>query len=161
MSNYSAFFYGSLMSKTVLLRVLCGANVTEQDKTLKLNSIRLFSASLKGYTRSSLKGEDYPAMTYTGNPDDTVDGVICQCLTQKDIEALDVFEGDWYKRIPVKVFSATDKKDAIDTETYLYVGDTELLTGAEWDFSYFLSSGKEQKWLNDRCDFFEVDKLHC
>lgn len=33
-------------------------------------------------------------MTYTGNPDDTVDGVICQCLTQKDIEALDVFEGD-------------------------------------------------------------------
>lgn len=70
MSSYSAFFYGSLMSKTVLLRgqfvlelfsfaeiayiktrfmflVLCGANVTEQDKTLKLNSIRLFSASLK------------------------------------------------------------------------------------------------------------------
>lgn len=56
--TYSAFFYGSLMSKNVLLRgnitkkkihvhladvsiVLCGVDASEHDQALKLQSIRL------------------------------------------------------------------------------------------------------------------------
>lgn len=46
----------------------------------------------QGYTRSSLKGEDYPAITYTEHGQ--VSGVLAQGLEKKDIEALDVFEGD-------------------------------------------------------------------
>ncbi|KAI8077012.1 hypothetical protein BDF21DRAFT_421830 [Thamnidium elegans] len=155
MTGYSAFFYGSLMSNTVLARVLCGAKVSEKDKTLKLESIRFLSVVLKGYTRSSLKGEEYPAITTsTGGQ---VTGILAQGLTAKDIEALDVFEGDWYQRIMVQV---THDQEVIDTEAYLYIGDQALLTGQEWDFDQFLTSGKEQKWLDDRCDFYEVDTFH-
>lgn len=63
----------------------------------------------------------------------------------------------WYQRIAVQV---TDGQEMIDTEAYLYIGDQALLTGQEWDFNQFLTSGKEQKWLDDRCDFYEVDTFH-
>lgn len=44
--------------------------------------------------RSSLKGEDYPAMIHTGNEKDSFQGVLAQGLTKKDIHSLDTFEGD-------------------------------------------------------------------
>ncbi|KAI9354182.1 hypothetical protein BD770DRAFT_392576, partial [Pilaira anomala] len=95
MTGYSAFFYGSLMSNAVLGRVLCGAQASEKEKTLKLNSIRFLTARLKGYTRSSLKGEEYPAITLNKNDDESqVNGILVQGLTEKDIKALDVFEGE-------------------------------------------------------------------
>jgi hypothetical protein len=44
--------------------------------------------------RSALKGEEYPAMIYTGNDTDSVSGILYQDLTEKDIQSLDVFEGE-------------------------------------------------------------------
>ncbi|KAI8636575.1 hypothetical protein BD408DRAFT_355389 [Parasitella parasitica] len=75
-------------------KVLCGATATEHDKTLKLNSIQLRSALLKGHKRFSLNGEDYPAVIYTGEDQDSVIGILCQGLELKDINALDCFEGE-------------------------------------------------------------------
>lgn len=49
----------------------------------------------KGYTRSSLKGEEYPAITFNTNDDESqVNGILVQGLTENDIKALDVFEGE-------------------------------------------------------------------
>jgi hypothetical protein len=64
----------------------------------------------------------------------------------------------WYKRIPVQVSSGKDI--SIETEGYLYIGDPELLTHTEWSFEDFIKSGKEKKWLDDRCTFYDVDSLH-
>jgi hypothetical protein len=47
-----------------------------------------------------------------------------------------------------------------DTEGYIWLGSLDQLTGTEWSFEYFTTSGKEQQWLDDRCDFYEVDSLH-
>ncbi|KAG2201325.1 hypothetical protein INT47_001413 [Mucor saturninus] len=146
------------MSKVVLSRVLCGTEVSQHDESLKMNSVKLVPATLKGYTRSSLKGEEYPAITQTEGQG-KVKGVLAQGLTETDIKALDVFEGDWYQRIPVQVTSDEDGT-TFDTNVYLYVGDMQLLTGTDWSFQQFLESGKEQKWLDDRCDFFDVDNFH-
>jgi MOSC domain-containing protein YiiM len=44
--------------------------------------------------RSALKGEEYPAMVHTGNDQNYVSGVFCQNLTVKDLNSLDVFEGE-------------------------------------------------------------------
>lgn len=53
-----------------------------------------------------------------------------------------------------------DDKTSIDTEVYIWIGDRDSLLGKEWSFDYFVSSGKEQKWLNERCEFYNVDNLH-
>ncbi|KAK4517754.1 uncharacterized protein ATC70_001098 [Mucor velutinosus] len=156
--SYSAFFYGSLMSKVVLLRVLCGPTASDHDKTLKLDSIQLGPALLKGYKRHSLIGEEYPALINTGDKHDAVMGVICQGLELEDIKALDCFEGDDYERVPTKVLLKNNT--LTDTEVYIWIGDKKLLSGEEWSFDYFITSGKEQKWLNERCEFYNVDKLH-
>lgn len=76
------------------------------------------------------------------------------------------FSLQWYQRIPVQVVPtpAVDEKvqeaTLIDTEAYLYIGEKEILTYQDWSFDYFLKSGKEQKWLDDRCEFYNVDGLH-
>lgn len=64
----------------------------------------------------------------------------------------------WYKRIPVQVMT-TDNR-LVDTEAYLFIGDHTLLTGTDWDFEQFLESGREQAWLDERCDFYQVDAHH-
>ncbi|CAO3632642.1 unnamed protein product [Mucor fragilis] len=156
--SYSAFFYGSLMSKVVLLRVLCGATASDHDKTLKLDSIHLEPALLKGHERHSLIGEEYPAVISTGDEQDSVMGVLCQGLESEDINALDCFEGDDYERLSTKVL--LENNTLIDTEIYIWIGDKQQLSGEEWSFEYFITSGKEQKWLDERCEFYDVDKLH-
>ncbi|CAO3669024.1 unnamed protein product [Rhizopus microsporus] len=90
----SVFFYGSLMSPVVLIRVLLGSGASEQAKLEKFKSIRLIPASLKGYIRSSLKGEDYPAIVHTGKEQDKVTGILCEGLSEQDVKALDIFEGE-------------------------------------------------------------------
>ncbi|KAI8377170.1 hypothetical protein EDC96DRAFT_540767 [Choanephora cucurbitarum] len=157
-NTYSAFFYGSLMSRNVLLRVLCGLEATEQTKDSKYDSITSRPVLLSGYKRSCLRGEQYPGMLFTGNMHDQVTGVLCEGLDAKDINALDTFEGKDYQRIPIHV--TTEDGDSVATEGYLYIGDVSLITGVEWDFHDFLTSGREQQWLNDRCEFYQVDILN-
>ncbi|KAG0739516.1 hypothetical protein G6F58_010371 [Rhizopus delemar] len=89
------------MSDIVLSRVICGPNATEEEKLLKQASIQTRPASLKQHKRSCIKNEDYPAMVYTGQPDDTVKGMLCEGLNENDIKALDAFEGDDYLRSPI------------------------------------------------------------
>ncbi|KAI8384099.1 hypothetical protein BD560DRAFT_384972 [Blakeslea trispora] len=157
-NSYSAFFYGSLMSKNVLLRVLCGLEASEQTKNSKYDSIISRPVLLSGYKRSSLKGEQYPGMVFTGNIGDQFAGVLCEGLDAKDIKALDTFEGEDYQRIPIDV--TTEDGISVATEGYLYIGDTSLITGIEWDFQDFITSGREQSWLNDRCEFYQIDVLN-
>jgi len=60
--------------------------------------------------------------------------------------------------VPTKVLLKNNT--LTDTEVYIWIGDKKLLSGEEWSFDYFITSGKEQKWLNERCEFYNVDKLH-
>ncbi|CEG68643.1 hypothetical protein RMATCC62417_04860 [Rhizopus microsporus] len=155
----SVFFYGSLMSPVVLIRVLLGSGVSEQAKLEKFKSIRLRPASLKGYIRSSLKGEDYPAIVHTGKEQDKVAGILCEGLSKLDVRALDTFEGEDYLRSPVRV-TVDEDQTTVETDVYHYVGDSTLLTYAEWTLAEFISTGKEGKWLEDRVMFYQVDLVH-
>jgi hypothetical protein len=60
--------------------------------------------------------------------------------------------------VPVQV--QDENGDLFDTEAYIWLGELDQLTGTEWSFEGFITSGREQRWLDERCDFYEVDKLH-
>ncbi|KAG1449177.1 hypothetical protein G6F46_000254 [Rhizopus delemar] len=143
------------MSDIVLSRVICGPNATEEEKLLKQASIQTRPASLKQYKRSCIKNEDYPAMVYTGQPDDTVKGILCEGLNENDIKALDAFEGDDYLRSPVKV--VVDDDLIIDTDAYIYVGDNTLLTFTEWSLTEFVSTGKEGQCTSNSKVYSDTD----
>ncbi|OAD07215.1 hypothetical protein MUCCIDRAFT_107815 [Mucor lusitanicus CBS 277.49] len=121
--------------------------------------MQLRPALLKGHKRHSLIGEEYPAVISTEDEHDSVMGIICQGLELEDIKALDCFEGDDYERAATKVV-LLEEKALIDTEVYIWIGDKKLLSGQDWSFDYFITSGKEQKWLDERCEFYDVDRLH-
>lgn len=70
-----------------------------------------------------------------------------------------IYEYQDYKRVSTQV-STIDDKTSIDTEVYIWIGNRDSLLGKEWSFDYFVSSGKEQKWLDERCEFYNVDNLH-
>lgn len=53
-----------------------------------------------------------------------------------------------------------EDQTTVETDVYHYVGDSTLLTYAEWTLAEFISTGKEGKWLEDRVMFYQVDLVH-
>ncbi|KAI8996870.1 hypothetical protein BDB01DRAFT_768786 [Pilobolus umbonatus] len=153
------FFYGSLMSKRVLLRVLCGPNASEEERVRKINSVKLKSACLRGYYRSCVKNEDYPAIVYTGNMTDEVDGMTCEGLTSSDIKSLDIFEGHEYARKTVTV-QHTDDSSIHHADAYVWIDNIARLSHNEWCMDHFIQTGKEAQWLDASSEFDEVDTVH-
>jgi len=99
------------------------------------------SATLRGYRRLRVKGEDYPALLPAAAG--CVPGVIYRDIPESAWILLDRFEGEMYAR--VRAQAALPDGTAIAVETYVINGSfSACLEDAEWDFSEFLCNGKER-----------------
>ncbi|KIO28353.1 hypothetical protein M407DRAFT_243035 [Tulasnella calospora MUT 4182] len=119
----TAFFYGTLMHPKILKRV-----ITHEGAELEVAAAILFD-----HTRFHVKYCDYPAVISSdiasqvigdgtlADDDKAVRGVAVKGLTSKDIELLDVFEGDEYSRDEVFCAPITEfnRLSAVDTQQLL------------------------------------------
>ncbi|KAH8556290.1 Butirosin biosynthesis, BtrG-like protein [Umbelopsis sp. PMI_123] len=159
----SAFFYGTLQSNTVLLRVLCGPEATEETVASKLSTLKLRPAVLKGYRRHALKNLDYPGVVKSESAENSVIGLLCEGLSRQDILRLDAFEGDEYERVTVSVSTLgtaayPEVENNIPTQLYLWTAGNEHLEDREWELEKFIQ-GTQVAWMSDRCEFKMVDQL--
>jgi hypothetical protein len=129
------FTYGSLMFERVWARVVTGR-------------YRSVPAILHGYRRQRVRGETYPSLERRDGAQ--VSGILYLDVGDTDLEVLDGFEGDDYRRIAVRVApvgpadSAARQGGAIDADTYLFVADDKVEPG-EWDPARF------ERELIERC----------
>ena len=99
------------------------------------------AATLRGYRRLRVKGEDYPALL----PDaaGSVPGVIYRDIPETAWILLDRFEGEMYARVRAQVELVDGCSIAV--ETYIVNGPfIDCLEEVEWDFTDFLDNGKER-----------------
>lgn len=108
------FTYGSLMFAPVWRRVVRG-------------DYRLAPARLDGYARLAIAGETYPGMVAQEGA--SVAGVLYFDVDARDVAALDAFEGEDYRRDPVRV--TLDAGGMIDAQTYVYLLPQKL-TSLPW-----------------------------
>ena len=126
----NVFVYGTLMFDEVLKHLL------------KAN-YRKINASLKGYKRGRIVGEVYPGIK--SSLKNTVQGVLIFKLSDRDINILDKFESDYYKRTSVNV-RGEDGKD-YSAEVYLIRNKyRNRLLAADWDSEEF-----RKKYLTSFC----------
>lgn len=117
----NVFVYGSLMFDDVWNRVVqC--------------SYGKRTAVLSGYKRLSVKGETYPGLV--ASPDGSVEGMVYLDVTTQDMQRLDRFEGEYYKKIPVTVTADDDR--VLDAEVYLFKQSYKnMLSDTPWDPVHF------------------------
>lgn len=125
------FTYGSLMCDDIMAAV-CG---------LPAASLASQPAWLAGYGRHPVRGEHYPGMVAA--PGQAVEGRVYLDLPASAWPRLDVFEGEYYERLPVRV--APDGGPEITAETYVFRPQfVHLLGEGDWDFEAFLREGKSR-----------------
>lgn len=102
-------------------------------------------AYLPGYSRYRVKGKLYPAIL-PSEEDDVVVGVLLQQITQAEMDSLDQYEGDEYRReaTPVSLYvSGTTQAEQeplpIPAYVWVWAKSTDLLdlTGPDWDLQEF------------------------
>lgn len=98
-------------------------------------------ATLAGYRRCRLRGEEYPAIV--GQQGAAVQGVVYLEVPQEAWRRLDRFEGEMYDRRPVLVDGAGGKSLAADTYV-IRDAFARLLLPAEWSYAEFLRTGKKR-----------------
>ncbi len=123
--KYTLFVYGTLMWQEVLSSVI--GRICPMEKAL-----------LKGFKRCRIKGQIYPGIKK--DPDSTVRGQLIRGLNEKDLQRLDRFEGQEYKRIKVTVINSHGEKE----EVFTYVIKEEYLSILE-DFEWRESDFTEDK----------------
>ncbi len=99
------------------------------------------SATLRGYRRLRVKGEDYPALLPAAAG--FVPGVIYRDITESAWILLDRFEGEMYVRVRAQV-ELTDGSVAAAQTYVINGGFGACLEEVEWNFAEFLGSGKER-----------------
>ena len=115
------FVYGTLMVEEVASRVIAGR-------------YRHAPATLPGYARWKIKGEEYPGIARA--PESSVAGVVWFDVTASDLARLDAFEGEEYDRAEVQVLVAGGARLAA---AVYRVRDSHLhrLDDSEWDRDHF------------------------
>lgn len=110
-------------------------------------SYRSQPATLRGFRRQRVRGQDYPALEQAppGALPGAVDGVLYLDVAAGDLASLDAFEGADYRRIEVRV---TLRQDAAGTpgtlpagsllaaDTYLFVA-ADKVEPRDWDPAEF------------------------
>jgi gamma-glutamylcyclotransferase (GGCT)/AIG2-like uncharacterized protein YtfP len=161
-STYSSFVYGTLMSPAILRRVCYGPELPNSTtRTLPLHLVSR-PAILPGFQRHRVRIADYPAIIRREGS--AVRGMLVTGLTEGDMGRLDIFEGDEYARVKVRVRlvrtadddgpklggvmggigeEEADLGDEVATETYVWIGDAGSLAEEEWDFDEFV---REKLW---------------
>lgn len=118
------FVYGSLMFSEVFEAVVRGTYESE-------------AAGLSGWRRMKIIDEVYPGLVYG---DGSVDGVLWKDISLEDLRILDVFEGEYYERIPVYVLGQQGES----LQCFVYaVRDRfrHILDSEEWCPSDFEQNG--------------------
>ena len=96
-------------------------------------------ATLRGYSRRSVIGENYPAII--PDREATVDGLIYRNLPSSVWDRLDRFEGEMYERHHVAV--ELNNRTTLSAETYVIHPDyLNRLDQSDWDFDDFMRNGK-------------------
>ncbi|ETS02826.1 hypothetical protein M419DRAFT_7604 [Trichoderma reesei RUT C-30] len=155
--EYAAFFYGTLMAPEVFFSV-CYA---DKQPPKAIQDLHTFTpAILDGYCRHRVQYADYPAIVE--EPGHCVRGMYATGLTDANIHKLDIFEGDEYKRIKVKVklLKMEDGKEVEgevkEADVYVFLNPDQL-EKREWDFEEF----REQRmklWTRGDWAFSEEEK---
>src|SRR5262245_11209853 len=105
MERVHLFSYGTLQMKAVQLATFGRELEGRQD-------------SLPGYRRSAVKindphvaaisgASDHPIAIFTGDPSDSIDGIVFS-ITEAELAAADGYEVGDYKRVAVSLASGTD-----------------------------------------------------
>lgn len=98
-------------------------------------------ASLEGYVRYGVEGEQYPGVT--AREGSRVDGIVYLDVGPEALRRLDIFEGQRYRREKVRVVRKNDQQD-LEVMVYVFRSEYEhLLTGEPWDLHRFLQNGRE------------------
>jgi len=86
---------------------------------------------LHGFRRVRVAGQTYPGII--ADPEATTPGRIYFGLDAEDLQRLDRFEGEHYRRTPVTVWISTRSGDRVSIEVEAYVfDDAAALSGDPW-----------------------------
>lgn len=130
--KHLCFVYGTLVYSEVV-------------EALQVNAKMVGKAKLNGYSRSSLKGERYPAI-HTQTPEGTnsvVEGIVLELQSDEDLERFDWFENVndvMYIRKTVQVSCVTSEGETkeIKCDTYVAGPSTEKkILFKEWSIEFF------------------------
>ncbi len=119
------FTYGSLMD-TDIFTLVAGEEAV------------CAAATLNGYRRLAVAGEDYPGMIEAEGH--CVEGQLYSGLSATALARLDEFEGECYRR---EVVSLICDGESIAAEAYVVRPQFHgILAEAEWDWAHFQREGK-------------------
>lgn len=119
------FTYGTLMIPSVMNAVTAAF-------------FRSQKAILKGYARFTVKGQSFPGIIAV--PDAITDGIIYFDVDKSSLQRLDAFEGDLYKRTPLRVESQGG--EMLPAEAYVIRRKyKDYLSLQKWDVNEFIQNG--------------------
>ncbi|MBW2072119.1 MAG: gamma-glutamylcyclotransferase [Deltaproteobacteria bacterium] len=120
--NMNVFAYGSLMFSQVWQKVVGNAYAREV-------------AWLYGYERRRIRGQSYPTII-AAPAASVVKGLLYLQVSQEDLQKLDTFEGEYYRRGRVHCVVRNGSK--IPAVVYLFKKQYALLVEHElWDAAWF------------------------
>lgn len=122
------FFYGTLRDADILTAVL-GRMVS---------SAHLLPADASDCATVYFPGQVYPALV--ARPGARVTGLLLLEPTARDVMALDAFEGDQYRRGPIRVTTA---ENAMAAEVY-WPALSVSASAADWSFDHWTQAHKPQ-----------------
>ena len=155
----------SQMVPQILYRVCYG---TENPRPEVISQLRFTPALLRNYSRRKVLNADFPGII--AQPKHTVLGTLISGLSNADVRFLDHFEGDMYKRVPIKVealeaevfdehgsikeeemekvkASKEGERNMVTAETYVWDLGEKRLESAEWSFADFRRE-KMKNWVD-------------
>ena len=140
------------MAPQVLYRVIYG---TANPIPHQISRLTIEPAILPNYTRRRVRNCDYPAIIPSSTPGACVRGTYVRGLTRNAQQRLDLFEGDQYERIRLRLYLLDEKGnegEEKEAETYVWAEDITDLEDGEWDFEEF-RRGKMGRWVSDDTDY--------
>ncbi|KAH7360223.1 AIG2-like family-domain-containing protein [Rhexocercosporidium sp. MPI-PUGE-AT-0058] len=160
MGDNSAFFYGTLMAREVLYRVIYGDEELTPVTTILASKLTRTPAILHNHCRHKVLSDDYPGVI--PQEGHSVRGLCVTGLTDADMYRLDIFEGDEYTRVKatVKLLVHDGEKEVEgeerETETYIFTAPESRLEKGEWDYEEFRRE-KMWRWASTSKEYDEVD----
>lgn len=123
------FTYGSLMFERVWERVVAG----HPERHPRIPAV------LHGFRRQRVRGETYPSLERRDGAQ--VPGILYLDVEDPDLAVLDAFEGEDYRRIPVRVVQSPARPTGLryvelEADTYLFVAVDKVEAG-DWDPARF------------------------
>jgi gamma-glutamylcyclotransferase (GGCT)/AIG2-like uncharacterized protein YtfP len=97
-------------------------------------------ATLHGYAIYRVKNAEYPGIIRTA--DSEIEGIVYEDVSEHDLNVLDLFEGNFYKRQLLNVHLSDGSK----SKPWVYLiadNHQDILTDESWKLEYFLDHGLE------------------